>query len=147
MVLDSLEIMKEYSSDLAESEERIDIVNYKLSIVCYLIEEITNKVEERTDSKAQDKGKRIKVENKKDTDAILFYEQIQKLLSSSGNEAYTVENIKREEALGNAEGLINIDILRDYLPLLNQIKTSQEGEILMLKDKLKGQSVGNRNKI
>ena len=138
--------MKEYSSNLAEIEERIDIVNYKLSIVCYLIEEITNKVGEKPDSKTPNKEKRIKVENKKDTDAILFYEQIQKLLSSSGNEAYTVEDIKREESLGNAEGLINIDILRNYLPLLNQIKSSQEGEILMLKDKLKGQSVGNRNK-
>lgn len=139
--------MKEYSSNLAEIEERIDIVNYKLSIVCYLIEEITKKVGDRTDSKTPNKEKRIKVENKKDTDVILFYEQIQKLLSSGGNEAYTVKDIKREESLGNAEGLINIDILRDYLPLLNQIKTSQEGEILMLKDKLKGQSVGNRNKI
>ena len=139
--------MKEYSSNLAEIEERIDIVNYKLSIVCYLIEEITNKVGERTDSKTPNKEKRIKVENKNDADVILFYEQIQKLLSSSGNEAYTVEDIKREESLGNAEGLINIKILRDYLPLLNQIKTSQEGEILMLKDKLKGQSVGDRNEI
>ena len=145
--MDSLEIMKEYSSNLAEIEERIDIVNYKLSIVCYLIEEITNKVGERTDRKTLNKEKRIKVENKKDTDAILFYEQIQKLLSSSGNEAYTVEDIKREDSLGNAEGLINVDTLRDYLPLLTQIKRSQEGEVLMLKDKLKDQTVGNRNKI
>ena len=145
--MDSLETMKEYSSNLAEIEERIDIVNYKLSIVCYLIEEITNKVGERTDSKTLNKEKRIKVENKKDTDAILFYEQIQKLLSSSGNEAYTVEDIKREDSLGNAEGLINVDTLRDYLPLLTQIKRSQEGEVLMLKDKLKDQTVGNRNKI
>ena len=145
--MDSLETMKEYSSNLAEIEERIDIVNYKLSIVCYLIEEITNKVGERTDSKTLNKEKRIKVENKKDTDAILFYEQIQKLLSSSGNEAYTVEDIKKQDSLGNAEGLINIDTLRDYLPMLTKIKTSQEGEILMLKDKLKDQDVGNRIKI
>ena len=139
--------MKEYSSNLAEIEERIDIVNYKLSIVCYLIEEITNKVSERTDNKTLNKERGIKVENKKDTDVIIFYEQIQKLLSSSGNEAYTIEEINREDSLGNAEGLINIDTLRDYLPLLTQIKTSQEGEILMLKDKLKDHSVGNRNKI
>ena len=139
--------MKEYSSNRAEIEERIDIVNYKLSIVCYLIEEITSKVGERADSETLNKEKRIKVENKEDTDVILFYEQIQKLLSSSGNEAYTVEDIKKEDSLGNAEGLINIDTLRDYLPLLTQIKKSQEGEVLMLKDKLKDQSVGNRNKI
>ena len=145
--MDSLEIMKEYSSNLAEIEERIDIVNYKLSIVCYLIEEITNKVSERTDNKTLNKERGIKVENKKDTDVIIFYEQIQKLLSSSGNEAYTIEEINREDSLGNAEGLINIDTLRDYLPLLTQIKTSQEGEILMLKDKLKDQSVENRKKI
>ena len=139
--------MKEYSSNLAEIEERIDIVNYKLSIVCYLIEEITNKVGETMDSKTLNKEKRIKAENKKDTDVILFYEQIQKLLSSSGNEAYTVEDIKKEDSLGNTEGLINIDTLRDYLPMLTKIKTSQEGEILMLKDKLRDQDVGNRIKI
>ena len=139
--------MKEYSSNLAEIEERIDIVNYKLSIVCYLIEEITNKVGETMDSKTLNKEKRIKAENKKDTDVILFYEQIQKLLSSSGNEAYTVEDIKKEDSLGNTEGLINIDTLRDYLPMLTKIKTSQEGEILMLKDKLGDQDVGNRIKI
>ena len=139
--------MKEYSSNRAEIEERIDIVNYKLSIVCYLIEEITSKVGERADSETLNKEKRIKVENKEDTDVILFYEQIQKLLSSSGNEAYTVEDIKKEDSLGNTEGLINIDTLRDYLPMLTKIKTSQEGEILMLKDKLRDQDVGNRIKI
>ena len=68
---------------------------------------------------------------------ILFYEQIQKLLSSSGNEAYTVEETMREKPFSNAEELINIGLLKDYLPLLYQIKLSQEGEILILKEKLR----------
>lgn len=128
--------MREYSSNLTEIQERIDIVNYKLSIVCYLIDEITKRVDEKPDN-ITDKEKRVKIENKNKADVIIFYEQIQKLLSSSGNEAYTVEETMRVKPLSNSEELINIGLLKDYLPLLYQIKLSQEGEILILKEKLR----------
>lgn len=128
--------MREYSSNLTEIQERIDIVNYKLSIVCYLIDEITKRVDEKPDN-ITDKEKRVKIENKNKADMIIFYEQIQKLLSSSGNEAYTVEETMRVKPLSNSEELINIGLLKDYLPLLYQIKLSQEGEILILKEKLR----------
>jgi len=129
--------MREYSSNLTEIKERIDIVNYKLSIVCYLIDEITKRVDEKTDANITDKEKRVKIENKKKADVIIFYEQIQKLLSSSGNEAYTVQETMRAKPLSDSEELINIGLLKDYLPLLYQIKLSQEGEILILKEKLR----------
>ena len=128
--------MREYSSNLTEIQERIDIVNYKLSIVCYLIDEITKRVDEKPDNITY-KEKRVKIENKDKADVIIFYEQIQKLLSSSGNEAYTVEETMREKPFSNAEEVTNIGLLKDYLPLLYQIKLSQEGEILILKEKLK----------
>ena len=124
--------MREYSSNLTEIQERIDIVNYKLSIVCYLIDEITKRVDEKTDDNITDKEKRV-IENKNKADVIIFYEQIQKLLSSSGNEAYTVQETMRVKPLSDSEELINIGLLKDYLPLLYQIKLSQEGEILILK--------------
>ena len=129
--------MREYSSNLTEIKERIDIVNYKLSIVCYLIDEITKRVDEKTDNNMTDEEKRVKKGNKNKADVIIFYEQIQKLLSSSGNEAYTVQETMRAKPLSDSEELINIDLLKDYLPLLYQIKLSQEGEILILKEKLR----------
>ena len=129
--------MREYSSNLTEIKERIDIVNYKLSIVCYLIDEITKRVDEKTDNNITDEEKRVKKGNKNKADVIIFYEQIQKLLSSSGNEAYTVQETMRAKPLSDSEELINIDLLKDYLPLLYQIKLSQEGEILILKEKLR----------
>ena len=52
--------MREYSSNLTEIKERIDIVNYKLSIVCYLIDEITKRVDEKTDNNMTDEEKRVK---------------------------------------------------------------------------------------
>ena len=129
--------MREYSSNLTEIKERIDIVNYKLSIVCYLIDEITKRVDKKTDDNITDEERRVKKGNKNKADVLIFYEQIQKLLSSSGNEAYTVQETMRAKPLSNSEELINIDLLKDYLPLLYQIKLSQEGEILILKEKLK----------
>ena len=129
--------MREYSSNLTEIKERIDIVNYKLSIVCYLIDEITKRVDEKNDANITDKGNRVKIENKNKADVIIFYEQIQKLLSSSGNEAYTVQETMRVKPLSDSEELINIGLLKDYLPLLYRIKLSQEGEILILKEKLR----------
>ena len=129
--------MREYSSNLTEIKERIDIVNYKLSIVCYLIDEITKRVDKKTDDNITDEERRVKKGNKNKADVLIFYEQIQKLLSSSGNEAYTVQETMRAKPLSDSEELININLLKDYLPLLYQIKLSQEGEILILKEKLR----------
>ena len=121
--------MKEYSSNLTEIKERIDMVNYKLSIVCYLIDEITKRVDEKTDDNITDKEKRVKIENKNKADVIIFYEQIQKLLSSSGNEAYTVQETMRGKPFSNSEELINIGLLKDYLPLKVLRRKSIQKEI------------------
>ena len=129
--------MKEYSSNRDEIKERIDIVNYKLSVVCYLIDEITKRIGKDNDNYTPDKEIGEKEENKNKEDTLMFYEQIQKLLSSSGNETHTVEETLMKKPHKNTNTKVNIDTLKSYLPLLNQIKISQEGEIFILKKALK----------